>query len=70
MDRRVVAQLFDSIDLLNTAISEDHDNAGAHSGNLDPPAGAIATPETEQQHPPPPTKRRDARVILIAATNK
>jgi len=71
MDRRVVAQLFDSIDLLNAAISEDNDNAGIHSGNPNPPAGVIATPETGQHPPnPPPAKRKDARVILIAATNK
>ena len=69
MDRRVVAQLFDSIDLLNAAISEDNDN-----GNPNPPAGVIvATPleAGQQQHPPSAAaKRKDARVILIAATNK
>ena len=43
MDRRVVAQLFDSIDLLTAAISEDNDISSRHYEN--PVGDAIATPE-------------------------
>lgn len=69
MDRRVVAQLFDSIDLLTAAISEDEDIASRHNETPPGDATATATPEAGQ-HPVPSKGKKEARVILIVATNK
>ncbi len=70
MERRIVAQLFDSIDYISALGKEQVSEAGAAANSGSGSEDAKATEGAAGEPTPPESKPKNGIVVLIVATNK